>query len=57
MEISEKIDLIIKKLNLSQKELALNLDLSINAISQYVTGKRKPDYNTSEPHLAKLRLN
>ncbi len=28
MEISEKIDLIIKKLNLSQKEFALKVDLS-----------------------------
>ena len=28
------------------KDLALKLGLSTNAISQYITGKRKPDFNT-----------
>ena len=27
-------------------EISEKIDLSTNAISQYVTGKRKPDYNT-----------
>lgn len=46
MEYNEKFKIIQKELNCTQKEFALKLDLSPNAISQYLTGKRKPDINT-----------
>lgn len=46
MDFSNKFLIIQNALNLSQKDLALKLGLSTNAISQYITGKRKPDFNT-----------
>lgn len=46
MEFSEKFATIQKELKLSQKDFAYKLDLSPNAISQYLTRKRKPDINT-----------
>lgn len=33
-----------KELKLSQKDFAVKIDLSQNAISQYLTGKRKTRY-------------
>lgn len=46
MEFNTKFEKIQKELKLTQKELALKLDLSTNAISQYITGKRNPDIHT-----------
>ncbi|MDD2887621.1 MAG: helix-turn-helix domain-containing protein [Aliarcobacter sp.] len=46
MDFANKFESIQKKLNLSQKDLSIKLGLSTNAISQYITGKRKPDYTT-----------
>lgn len=46
MDFSEKFSIIQKELKLSQKEFAAKIELSPNAISQYLTGKRKPDINT-----------
>lgn len=46
MDFSEKILVIQKELKLSQKDFAAKIELSQNAISQYLTGKRKPDINT-----------
>ena len=46
MDFSNKFLIIQNALNLSQKDLALKLGLSTNAISQDITGKRKPDFNT-----------
>lgn len=48
MEFHEKLSIIQKELKLSQKDFAVKIDLSQNAISQYLTGKRKPDINTIE---------
>lgn len=46
MDFSEKFSIIQKELKLSQKEFAAKIELSPNAISQYLTGKRKPDIHT-----------
>jgi transcriptional regulator with XRE-family HTH domain len=46
MNFANKFELIQRKLDLSQKDLSIKLGLSTNAISQYVTGKRKPDFAT-----------
>jgi transcriptional regulator with XRE-family HTH domain len=46
MNFSEKFAIIQKELKLSQKDFAAKMDLSPNAISQYLTGKRNPDINT-----------
>lgn len=46
MEINKKIELILKNLNLSQKDFALKLGISPNAVSHYLLGKRNPDINT-----------
>lgn len=46
MNISNKLEEIQKILGITQKELAIKLGLSQTAISQYITGKRKPDTKT-----------
>ena len=46
MNISNKLEEIQKVLGVTQKELSIKLGLSQNAISQYITGKRKPDVKT-----------
>ncbi|MGE3590963.1 MAG: helix-turn-helix domain-containing protein [Arcobacter sp.] len=46
MDFSEKFSIIQKELKLSQKDFAAKIELSPNAISQYLTGKRKPDIHT-----------
>ena len=46
MNISNKLEEIQNILGITQKELAIKLGLSQNAISQYITGKRKPDVKT-----------
>ncbi len=46
MDFSEKIEIIRKELELNQKDFATKIGLSQNAVSQYITGKRKPDYET-----------
>ena len=46
MDFFEKFSIIQKELNLSQKDFATKLGVSQNAISQYLTGKRKPDIHT-----------
>ena len=46
MYFSEKIEIIRKELELNQKDFATKIGLSQNAVSQYITGKRKPDYAT-----------
>ena len=46
MDFSKKFSIVQKELNLSQKDFATKIGLSQNAISQYLTGKRKPDINT-----------
>ena len=46
MDYSEKFSIIQKELKLSQKDFATKIELTPNAISQYLTGKRKPDINT-----------
>lgn len=46
MDFSEKIEIMRKELGLNQKDFATKIGLSQNAVSQYITGKRKPDYET-----------
>lgn len=46
MEINKKIEQILKELNLSQKDFALKLGVSQNAVSHYLLAKRNPDIHS-----------
>ena len=46
MSYNNKIQIIIDKMGLSQKDFANKLGVSQNAISHYLLGKRNPDINT-----------
>ena len=46
MSYNNKIQTIIDKMGLSQKDFANKLGVSQNAISHYLLGKRNPDINT-----------
>ena len=46
MSYNNKIQIIIDKMELSQKDFANKLGVSQNAISHYLLGKRNPDINT-----------
>ena len=46
MSYNNKIQIIIDKMGLSQKDFANKLGVSQNAISHYLLGKRNPDIDS-----------